>query len=111
MTIDTTVRQIMQTPKVLGFAQCSEAGEVVMREGREVESLATVLGHFMRVAARLGGSPGLHDCHQASIQGKSLTVVCMPYEGGAVGVVVDARAQIAEVALMMRRAIDETRAQ
>lgn len=106
MTNDMTVRQIMQTPHVLGFAQCSEAGEVVKREGRELEALATVLGHFMRVAARLDGSPGLHDCHEASIAGKSLTVVCMPYEGGAVGVVVEARTHVAEIALMMRRAID-----
>lgn len=111
MTNDRIVRQIMQTPKVLGFAQCSKAGEVVVREGREVESLATVLGHYMRVATRLGASPDLNDCHQASIKGKALTVVCMPYEGGAVGVVVDARAQIADVALMMRRAIDQNRTQ
>ena len=106
MPNQTTVQQIMQAPNVLGFVHCSADGEVLIRAGNEVEALATILGHFMRLARLVGGSFGLEDFHEARIQGKPLSVLCMPYEGGAVGVVLDSRARVAEVALTMRRIID-----
>jgi hypothetical protein len=98
-------QQILQSPSVLGLARCSETGEIVLREGREVDSLTTVLGTFMRVAKLLPGACDGGDFHQASVQGKPLTVLCMPHDGGAVGVVLDERARVPEVALMLRRAI------
>ena len=101
------VQRIMQTPNVLGYVHCSSTGEVLEREGREVESLAVVLGHVVRLSSRLGATFGTNGFHQAQIQGKPITVLCMPCDDGAIGVVLDSRARVPEVALSMRRIMDE----
>lgn len=103
---DGAMQRIMQTPNVLGYAHCSVTGELLEQDGREVDALATVLGHFMRLMASAGASFANGDFHQAQIQGKPITVLCMPCEDGAIGVVLDARARVPEVALMMRRIMD-----
>lgn len=103
---ESAMQRIMQTPNVLGYVHCSASGEVLEREGREVEALVTVLGHFVRLSSTVGASFGADGFHQAQIQGKPITVLCMPYDGGAVGVVLDARARVPEVALSMRRIMD-----
>jgi predicted regulator of Ras-like GTPase activity (Roadblock/LC7/MglB family) len=101
------MQRIMQTPNVLGYVHCSLTGEVLEREGSEVESLATVLGHFVRLSSRAGTSFGADGFHEAQIEGKAITVLCMPCDDGAIGVVLDARARVPEVALSMRRIMDE----
>ncbi|NMG01626.1 roadblock/LC7 domain-containing protein [Azoarcus taiwanensis] len=103
---ESDMQRIMQTPNVLGYVHCSSSGEVLEREGREVESLATVLGHFVRLSGQLGASFGADGFHQARIQGKPITVLCMPCNDGAIGVVLDSRAHVPEVALSMRRIMD-----
>jgi hypothetical protein len=77
------VQQIMQSPNVLGFAHCSDAGDVILQEGNEVDVLANVLVCFQQVATLIGAFFGLGNFQEAQIQGKSLTVICLPDNGGA----------------------------
>jgi len=102
---NTPVQQIMQAPNVIGFVQCSESGDIVLQEGSEVDVLANVLVYFRQVATLIGESFGLEDFQEAQIQGKSLTVVCLPHEGGAVGVILNSRARINETVTLIRQAL------
>lgn len=102
----SAMQRIMQTPNVLGYVHCSMTGEVLERDGREVESLVTVLGHFLRLSGRFGAPFGSDGFHEAQLKGKPVTVLCMPCEDGAIGVVLDSRARVPEVALTMRRIMD-----
>ena len=88
------VQQIMQSPNVLGFVQCPDAGDVIVQEGNEVEVLANVLVYFQQVSTLIGDSFGLEDFQEAQIQGKSLTVICFPHKGGAGGVILNSRARV-----------------
>lgn len=106
MTRQAALQQILEAPSVLGLALCTEKGEFVICEGAEVDSVTQVLGHFLRATQALRGTVAASDFHQANVQGKALTVLCMPHEGGAIGVALDPRAHVPEVALLMRRAID-----
>lgn len=101
----TPVQQIMQAPNVLGFVQCSESGDVVVQEGNEVDVLANVLIYFQQVAGLIGESFGLEDFQEAQIQGKALTVICLPHEGGAVGVILNSRTRINETVVLIRQAL------
>ena len=103
---DRLAQSIMQTPSVIGYAYCSDNGEVLVGQGAEVESLAMVLGHFVRLSGRADGVFGGDGFHQAQLQGKPVSVLCMPCAGGAIGVVLDSPARAPEVALTMRRIID-----
>lgn len=102
---NTPVQQIMQAPNVIGYVQCSESGDVVVQEGNEVDVLANVLVYFQQVAGLIGESFGLEDFQEAQIQGKSLTVVCLPHEGGSVGVILNSRARINETVTLIRQAL------
>jgi hypothetical protein len=102
---NATVQQIMQAPNVLGYVQCSESGDVIVQEGREVDVLANVLIYFQQVAGLIGESFGLEDFQEAQIQGKSLTVVCLPHAGGAVGVILNSRTRMNETVAMVRQAL------
>ncbi len=106
MAKEAALQRILEAPSVLGLALCTEKGDVVIREGAEIDSVTQVLGCFLRATRALRGSVAANDFHQATVQGKTLTVLCMPHEGGAIGVALDARAHVPEVALMMRRAMD-----
>jgi hypothetical protein len=99
------VQQIMQAPNVLGYVQCSDSGDVIVQEGNEVDVLANVLVYFQQVAGLIGESFGLEDFQEAQIQGKSLTVVCLPHQGGAVGVILNSRARINETVTLIRQAL------
>jgi hypothetical protein len=101
----TPVQQIMQAPNVLGYVQCSDSGDVIVQEGNEVDVLANVLVYFQQVAGLIGESFGLEDFQEAQIQGKSLTVVCLPHQGGAVGVILNSRARINETVGVVRQAL------
>ncbi len=100
------LQQIMQTPNVLGCVCCSPEGDVLAREGSEQDSLAMVLGHFVRLSKSLGASFGNGDFHQAHVQGKAVNVLCLPVEDGAIGVALDARARVPEVALCIKRLVN-----
>lgn len=102
---NTSVQQIMQAPNVLGYVQCSESGDVIVQEGNEVDVLANVLVYFQQVAGLIGESFGLEDFQEAQIQGKSLTVLCLPHQGGAVGVILNSRARINETLGLVRQAL------
>lgn len=102
---NTPVQQIMQSPNVLGFVQCSDAGDVIVQEGNEVDVLANVLVYFQQVATLIGDSFGLEDFQEAQIQGKSLTVICLPHKGGAVGVILNSRARVNETVALVRQAL------
>ncbi len=102
---NTPVQQIMQSPNVLGFVQCSDAGDVIVQEGNEVDVLANVLVYFQQVASLIGDSFGLEDFQEAQIQGKSLTVICLPHKGGAVGVILNSRARVNETVAVVRQAL------
>jgi hypothetical protein len=102
---NTPVQQIMQAPNVLGYVQCSESGDVIVQEGNEVDVLANVLVYFQQVAALIGESFGLEDFQEAQIQGRSLTVICVPHQGGAVGVILNSRARINETVSLVRHAL------
>lgn len=102
---NTPVQQIMQAPNVLGYVQCSESGDVLVQEGNEVDVLANVLVYFQQVAGLIGESFGLEDFQEAQIQGKALTVVCLPHQGGAVGVILNSRARINETVALVRQAL------
>jgi|GEM_PF-1242548 hypothetical protein len=102
---NTPVQQIMQAPNVLGYVQCSESGDVIVQEGNEVDVLANVLVYFQQVAGLIGESFGLEDFQEAQIQGKALTVICLPYQGGAVGVILNSRARINETVGIVRQAL------
>lgn len=100
---NSPVQQIMQAPNVLGFVQCSDSGDVIVQEGSEVEVLANVLVYFQQVAGLIGESFGLEDFQEAQIQGKALTVICIPHQGGAVAVILNSRARINETVTMIRQ--------
>jgi hypothetical protein len=102
---NSPVQQIMQAPNVLGYVQCSESGDVIVQEGNEVDVLANVLVYFQQVAALIGESFGLEGFQEAQIQGKALTVICLPHEGGAVGVILNSRARINETVTLVRNAL------
>jgi hypothetical protein len=102
---NTPVQQIMQAPNVLGYVQCSESGDVIVQEGNEVDVLANVLVYFQQVAGLIGESFGLEDFQEAQVQGKSLTVICVPHQGGAVGVILNSRARINETVAQVRQAL------
>lgn len=108
MPNNTAVQQIMQSPHVLGYVHCSEAGDVLVQEGNEVDVLANVLIYFQQVAGLIGESLGLEEFHEAHIQSKSLTVVSMPHQGGAIGVILNNRARVAEVVAQMRQVIAQS---
>lgn len=101
----THVQQIMQAPNVIGYVQCSESGDVIVQEGNEVDLLANVLTYFQQVAGLIGESFGLEDFQEAQIQSKALTVVCIPHEGGTVGVILNSRARINETVTLIRQAL------
>ncbi len=98
----------MQSPHVLGYVHCSEAGDVLVQEGNEVDVLANVLIYFQQVAGLIGESLGLEGFNEAHIQGKSLTVVSMPLDGGAIGVILNNRARVSEVIAQMRQIISQS---
>ncbi len=102
---NTPVQQIMQAPNVLGYVQCSESGDVIVQEGNEVDVLANVLVYFQQVAGLIGESFGLEDFQEAQIQGKALTVLCLPHRGGAVGVILNSRARINETITLVRQTL------
>ncbi len=102
---NSPVQQIMQAPNVLGYVQCSESGDVIVQEGNEVDVLANVLVYFQQVASLIGESFGLEDFQEAQIQGRSLTVICVPHQGGAVGVILNSRARINETVSLVRHAL------
>ncbi len=95
----------MQSPNVIGYVQCSESGDVIAQEGNEVDVLSNVLVYFQQVAGLIGESFGLEDFQEAQVQGKSLTVVCLPHEGGAVGVILNSRTRINETVTIIRQAL------
>lgn len=100
------IQEIMQTPSVLGCVRCSSSGDVMAREGDEVDSLTMVLGHFVRLTKSLGGTFGGGDFHQAQVQGKKVNVLCLPFEDGAIGVALDSRARVPEVAITIKRIVN-----
>ena len=102
---NSPVQQIMQAPNVLGYVQCSESGDVIVQEGNEVDVLANVLVYFQQVARLIGESFGLEDFQEAQIQGRALTVVCLPHQGGAVGVILNSRARINETVSLIRQSL------
>jgi hypothetical protein len=104
---NSSVQQIMQAPNVLGYVQCSESGDAIVQEGNEVDVLANVLVYFQQVAGLIGESFGLEDFQEAQIQGKSLTVICVPHQGGAVGVILNSRTRINETVALIRQTLAE----
>jgi hypothetical protein len=102
---NTPVQQIMQAPNVLGYVQCSESGDVIVQEGNEVDALANVLVYLQQVAALIGESFGLEGFQEVHIQSKALTVVCLPHDGGAAGVILNSRTRINETVTLVRRAL------
>lgn len=102
---NTPGQQIMQAPNVIGYVQCSESGDILVQEGNEVDVLANVLIYFQQVAGLIGESFGLEDFQEAQIQGKSLTVICIPHEGGSIGVILSSRTRINETVTMIRQAL------
>lgn len=103
MPNNTAVQQIMQSPHVLGYVHCSESGDVLVQEGNEVDVLANVLIYFQQVAGLIGESLGLEEFNEAQIQSKSLTVITMPHQGGAIGVILNNRARVSEVVAQMKQ--------
>lgn len=106
MPSNSAVQQIMQAPNVLGYVHCSESGDIIVQEGNEVDVLANVLIYFNQMATLIGESFGLEGFHEAQIQSKSLIVLCMPHQGGAIGVIVNARARVSDVAALMKQIVE-----
>lgn len=100
------INQIMQAPNVIGYVRCSEAGDVIEQEGNEVDVLANVIVYFQQIAVLIGESFGLEHFHEAQIQGKSLTVVCIPVNNEVVGVILNSRARVNEIVTQMRQILN-----
>ena len=100
------INQIMQAPNVIGYVRCSEAGDVIEQEGNEVDVLANVIVYFQQIAVLIGESFGLEHFHEAQIQGKSLTVVCIPVNNEVVGVILNSRARVNEIVVQMRQILN-----
>ena len=96
---------IIQAPNVLGFVMCSEAGDIIEQEGSEAAVLASVLTYFQQAAGIIGDSFGLEDFQEAQIQSKSLTVLCVPHNGGGFGVILSSRIKINEVTSIVRQVL------
>jgi hypothetical protein len=101
----TNYQQVMQAPNVIGYVLCSDSGDIVEQEGNEVAVLATVLVYFQQVSGLIGESFGLEDFQEAQIQSKSLTVLCVPHQGGAFGVILSSRLKINEVIALVRQVL------
>jgi hypothetical protein len=100
------INQIMQAPNVIGYVRCSEAGDVIEQEGNEVDVLANVIVYFQQIAVLIGESFGLEHFHEAQIQGKSLTVVCIPVNSEVVGVILNSRARVNEIVTQLRHILN-----
>lgn len=107
MSTQTTVKQIMQSPQVLGFVHCDESGDVLVQEGNEVDVLSNVMIYFLQIAGLIGESLGLEDFFEAQIQGKSLHVICLPHEGGGVGVILNSKSKTNEITSQLQTYIQE----
>lgn len=95
----------MQMPNVLGCVQCAESGDILAQEGSEVDALPGVLMYFQQVAGLIGESLGHEGFQEAQIQNRTLTVVCLPHGGGAVGVVLNSRARMNETVAAIRQSL------
>jgi len=105
MDASSKLKQLMKEPSVIGFVQCSEEGDIIAQEGNDVDVLSTVLVYFQQIANLIGDSFGLENYQEAQIQGQSLTVITSPYGEGVVGIIVNSKLKINEVARMLREAI------
>jgi predicted regulator of Ras-like GTPase activity (Roadblock/LC7/MglB family) len=99
------VQQIMKAPQVVGYVQCSDSGDVLVQEGNEVDALANVLAYFHQVAGLVGESFGLEGLEEAQIQGKAMTVVCLPHQGGAAGILLNSRTRLGESVSAVRQVL------
>jgi len=100
--------RILNTPGVVGFVQLSETGEVLEQQGQEAEALANVLMYFQQMASLIGTSFGLEDFSEAQIQGNSFTVLTLPYQSGAVGVVLNSRTRLSETVKLLRKTLSSS---
>ena len=62
--------------------------------------------YFQQIAVLIGESFGLEHFHEAQIQGKSLTVVCIPVNNEVVGVILNSRARVNEIVSQMRQILN-----
>lgn len=79
---------------------------MIAQEGNEVDVLANVIVYFQQIAVLIGESMGLEHFHEAQIQGKSLTVVCLPHHNEVVGVILNSRARVNEVVSHLRQILE-----
>ena len=68
--------------------------------------LANVIVYFQQIAVLIGESFCLEQFHEAQIQGKSLTVVCIPINGEVVGVILNSSARVNEVVSQIRHVLN-----
>lgn len=107
MSDPLVLEHLSRSPNVSGCVHCADTGEVVLQTGDDVTELAFALGEFVEMAAQIGESFGLDALHEAQIHCKTRTAVCMPYRGGAIGVMLGSRAGAAEVAANMQDLFDK----
>jgi hypothetical protein len=96
---------LLQAPAAVGYAVCSEAGDLLESEGPDSAALGSVLAYFQLAAGLIGDSLGLEDFHEAQVQGKTSTYLVFPHKGGAVAVAITSRVRLNESIASIRRTL------
>ncbi len=105
MPDEHTISEILQAPNVTGYVHCADNDEVLARHGEGAELLATMINPLVQAAALLGRSLGLDELRELQLHGRPLTALCLPCAGGTIGVMLDSRAHLNDVARTLQRSV------
>jgi hypothetical protein len=97
MSPTKALTELTSMPGVLGVVTCSQDGGITYCAGDEAELLGGVLGHLDQTSRLIGECLGLESLQEVRLMGKTLTAVCFPRGDELCGVLVDRKAQLADV--------------
>ncbi len=98
MPDEHTISEILKAPNVTGYLHCADNDEILSLRGEGVEPLATMINPLVQAAGLLGRCLGLDDLRELQLHGRQLTALCLPCASGTVGVTLDSRAHLNDVA-------------
>lgn len=97
-----TIEELAATPNVMGVVRASASGDLLEHTGNEAEVFGNVLVYFQQMASLIGESFGLEDLHEADIQSKSVSAVCLPFGDHTIGALLNARAKSSDAVAQLR---------
>lgn len=105
MPDEHAIREILSAPNVTGYLHCAANDEVLALHGEDAGPLATMINPLVQAAGLLGRCLGLDELRELQLHGRPLTALCLPCSSGTVGVTLDSRAHLAEVARALHRTV------